>query len=149
MTSTTGAKPLSLSRSHAAPMPEEVSNPFGLSGQAGEDPAMVAASWQGQDLKDKWAVDVNGQRLGKVVRAFAEEGTLTRFDVKLSNQARQIFDAGEQDVAGVPADAIARIEGDEVRLMQAAEQILHPEHPDPAHANPDSRGAQELPRKNR
>lgn len=130
-------------------MPEEVSNPFGLSGQAGEDPAMVAASWQGQDLKDKWVVDVNGQRLGRVARAFAEEGALTRFDVHLSNQARQVFGAGDRDVAGVPADAIARVEGDEVRLMQAAEQILHPEDARPTHASLDQRGAQELPRKNR
>lgn len=129
-------------------MVEEVSNPFGISGQAGEDPAMVAASWQGQDLKDKWVIDVNGQRLGKVVRAFGEEGALTRFDVHLSTQARQVF-SDDRLVAGVPADAIARVEGDEVRLMQAAEQILHPEHPEPAHANPDRRGAQKLPRKNR
>ncbi|HET6403429.1 MAG TPA: hypothetical protein VFH78_02180 [Candidatus Thermoplasmatota archaeon] len=129
-------------------MPEEVSNPYGLSDRAQHEPAMLAASYEAATLKDKAVVDVNGQKLGNVASAFAEEGMLTRLDVHLSRQAKQLFNVEEaRDVAGIPATAIARVEGDEVRLSQAAEQILHPEDPRPAHASPDERGAPELPRK--
>lgn len=51
-------------------------------------------------------------------------------------------------VAGVPADAIARVDGDEVRLNQAAEQILRSDEM-ALRDRMDKRGAPELPRKER
>jgi hypothetical protein len=125
-------------------MPEEVSNPFGLSDRSQHDPAMLAASYEAAALKDKAVVDVNGQHLGRVVRAFAEEGALTRFDVYLSGQAKRLLalDAGPGEVAGIPAAAIARIEGEEVRLNQAAEQLVAG-----AERESEKTGARDLPRK--
>lgn len=127
---------------------EEVTNPFGLSGIHGRDPATLAAVEEGLLLKDKDVYDVNGLRLGRVTRAFAEDGALFRFDVKLSNQARRLFGA-EQEIAGVPAVVVAEVDGDAVRLSEAGEQILHPEDPRSIDATRDKRGARELPRKNR
>lgn len=128
-------------------MPEEL-NQDGLSGRAQMDAATLAAWQEATDLKDRDVFDVNGQRLGRVTRAFAEEGTLLRFDVTLSPNAQTLFNA-PSNVAGIPSDAVARVEEDGIHLMQAAEQILHPDAPLPANAEPDTRGAQELPRKNR
>lgn len=131
-------------------MPEEVSNPYGLSDRSQRDPAMLAATFDAATLKDKTVIDVNGQTLGNVARAFAEEGALTRLDVHLSKQAKRLFAVEEtRELAGVPADAIARVDGDEVRLSQAAEQILRPEDPRSIDSAMDERGAPELPRKNR
>lgn len=131
-------------------MPEELSNPYGLSDRSQHDPAMLAATYEAANLKDKAVIDVNGQKLGNVASAFAEEGMLTRLDVHLSRQAKQLFNVEEtKEIAGVPAVAIARVDGDEIRLSQAAEQILHPEDPRAAHHAMDERGAPELPRKNR
>lgn len=125
---------------------EEVTNPYGLSGRSMDDPSTLAATWKGIHLKDKDVVDVNGQKLGRVASAFAEEGILARVDVHLSKQARELF-VDTRDVVGVPADAIARVDDREVRLLQAAEALLHPEDPRSLHSSRDERGAQELPRK--
>ena len=38
----------------------------------------------------------------KVARAFAEAGTLTRFDVHLTNQAKQVFGVDPKDERGAP-----------------------------------------------
>lgn len=131
-------------------MPEEVSNPYGLSERSKRDPAIASASFEASSLKDKTVLDVNGQELGSVSRAFAEEGSLTRLDVHLSRQAKRLFAVEEtRELAGVPAEAIARVEGDEIRLSQAAEQILHPEDPRAPSHSMDERGAPELPRKER
>lgn len=129
-------------------MSEEVTNPFGMSGASDADPAMLAAQAEARTLKDKQVVDVNGQTLGRITRAFAQDGALTRLDVHLTNQARQIF-GDTRETVGVPADAIGRVEGDTVRLTQAGEQVLHPEDPRSTSATRDERGAPELPRKNR
>lgn len=128
-------------------MPEELS-PDSISSRSQLDPATLAAWQQAAELKDRDVFDVNGQRLGRLTRALAEDGSIIRFDVSLTPNARSLFHA-PSDVAGIPPDAIARVEEDGVHLMQAAEQILHPENPVPAHAERDLRGAQDLPRKNR
>lgn len=127
---------------------EEVSNPFGVSGRSEADTASLDARAEALDLQDKTVVDVNGQTLGKVRSSFAEEGALTRFDVRLSEQAKRQFGV-TREVAGIPRDAIARVEGEEVRLLQAAEQLLKPDDAAPAHEEGDKRGAPELPRKKR
>ena len=129
-------------------MPEEM-KPDGLSHLASQDPATLAAWAEAEALKGKEVIDVNGARLGKVTRCFAEEGALTRCDVTLTNTAKQMFRA-ENDVAGIPSLWIANVEGDEVRLRKAAEEILHPD--DPVMRASDEvnlGGARELPRKNR
>lgn len=112
------------------------------------DPSTLAALAEARSLEGKDVVDVNGIRLGKVTTSFAEEGMLVKMEVTLSENAKGILGA-EQEVAGVPADAIARVEGDEVLLRQAGEQIVRPEDPRPIHATDDLRGAPERPRKNR
>lgn len=127
-------------------MPEEL-KPDGLSFVASQDPATLAAWQQANDLRDKEVYDVNGAKLGKVTRCFAEEGALVRCDVTLTNNARQLFQA-ETDVAGVPATWIARVDEGSVRLRKAAEEILHPQDPRPLHAEED-RGAPGFPRKER
>ncbi len=128
-------------------MPEEL-KPDGLSFIASQDPATLAAWQESRDLVDRDVYDVNGNKLGKVTRCFAEEGALTRCDVTLTPNAQQLFLA-DQRVAGVPATWIAAVDEQGVRLRKAAEEILHPEDPRPANASQDMRGAQDLPRKNR
>lgn len=125
-------------------MSEEVTNPHGLGYRQQEDAATLAAWQEGMSLEDKTVYDVNGLEMGKVSRAFAEEGTLTRIDVKLSRQARQMFGT-MQETTGVPPIAVADVTDDSVKLNEAAEQILHPEGP----AGTFQRGAEELPRKER
>lgn len=127
-------------------MPEEL-KPDGLGFLAGQDPATLAAWQEARDLQDKEVYDVNGARLGRVTRCFAEEGALSRCDVTLTNAAKQMFHA-DQDVAGIPARWIASVEDEKVRLRKAGEEILHPQDPRPLGAEED-RGAPELPRKNR
>lgn len=127
-------------------MPEEL-KPDGLSFAASRDPATLAAWQQARDLEDKTVYDVNGTKLGKVTRCFSEEGALLRCDVTLTPTAKQLLHA-EQDVAGVPAAWIARVDEEGVRLRKAGEQVVRPEDPRPLGAEPD-RGAKELPRKER
>lgn len=130
-------------------MSEEL-KPDGLGFMAAQDPATLAAWAEAESLKGKEVIDVKGARLGKVTRCFAEEGALVRCDVTLTNSAKQIFRA-EKDVAGIPSAWIARVEGEEVRLRKAAEEVLHPEDPGKA-LHGDERnlsGAPGLPRKNR
>ena len=128
-------------------MPEEL-KPDGLSDLSRRDPATLAAWQESRDLVDREVYDVNGAKLGRVSRCFAEEGALLRCDVTLTPNARQLFNA-EGSVAGVPATWIAGVDERGVRLRKAAEEILHPEDPRPAGASDDLRGAPELPRKNR
>lgn len=125
-------------------MPEEL-KPGGLSGPAQDDPATLAAWADAERLQGKLVYDVNGVRLGKVARAFAEDGAMLRFDVTLSDDTRRDYGA-EQKVAGVPPHWVARVDDDGVRLMKAAEQVLHPDDPTPPGAEPD-RGAKGQPRK--
>ena len=128
-------------------MVEEL-NPDGLGFVASQDPATLAAWAQSRELVDREVYDVNGAKLGKVSRCFAEEGALLRCDVTLTPNARQLF-RSDQTVAGVPATWIAAVDERGVRLRKAAEEILHPEDPRPAGASDDFRGAPDLPRKNR
>lgn len=125
---------------------EEVTNPFGLSDRSQHDPSMLAAAWEGADIKGKDVVDVNGQKLGRVASAFAEDGALARFDVHLTDQARRLF-IDTREVVGVPADAIASVDEQAVKLRQAGEALLHPEDARSLHSSRDERGAPDLPRK--
>jgi hypothetical protein len=110
------------------------------------DPATLAA-WQGaQDLERKHVLDVNGTELGRITRCFGEEGAITRCEVTLTHQAERIFDA-PQRTAAFPPQWIARVEGDEVRLSKAGEQVVHPEDPSPKERKSDTDGAPDLPRK--
>ena len=118
----------------------------GISGLSQMDAATLAAWHQANDLKGRDVYDVNGLRLGKVTRAFAEEGALLRFDVTLSENARTMMDA-PQDVAGIPPQWVARVGDDGVRLRKAAEEVLHPDAPLPPNASADARGAKGQPRK--
>lgn len=118
----------------------------GLSGLSQTDAATLAAWHEANDLKGRDVYDVNGVRLGKVKRAFAEEGTLLRFDVTLTDNARTMMEA-PQDVAGIPPQWVARVGEDGVRLRKAAEEVLHPDAPFPANAEADASGAKGQPRK--
>lgn len=128
-------------------MAEEL-KPDGLGFIASQDPSTLAAWQESRDLVERDVYDVNGRKLGRVSRCFAEEGALLRCDVTLTPNARQLFQA-DQDVAGVPATWIAGVDERGVRLRKAAEEILHPEDPRPADASGDLRGAAGFPRKNR
>lgn len=127
-------------------MAQEITNPDGLGGARDLDPATLAAWQEGMALKDKTVYDVNGLEMGKVSRAFAEEGTLLRFDVALTSQAKRLFST-DLDVAGVPPIAIADVSEDAVKLSEAGEQILHPDDATPPEARREKTGARELPRK--
>jgi hypothetical protein len=138
--------------------------PESLSDEALRDPATLAALQDANRLEGRDVFDVNGQRLGRATRAFAEEGALARVDVTqprrggrlrrqgalarvdvtLSENARGVFDA-PQDVVGVPSLWIGRVEADGIHLRKAAQEIVHPEgeiRPGDAKV-----GAKELPRK--
>ena len=130
-------------------MPEEL-KPDGLSHMASQDPATLGAWAEAEALKGKEVVDVNGARLGKVTRCFAEEGALTRCDVTLTGTAKRIFQV-DRDVAAIPSLWIADVKEDEVRLRKAAEEILRPEDPAGVRASDEVNlsGARGLPRKNR
>lgn len=125
-------------------MSEEVTNPQGLGFRQAQDPATLAAWQEGMSLKDKTVYDVNGREMGKVTRAFAENGALLRVDVTLTNQAKRLFGT-TQDVAGFPPIAIADVTEESVRLSEAGQQILHPD----GYEGGDTRGARDLPRKER
>lgn len=124
----------------------EEMNRDGLSGLSQMDAATLAAWHEANDLKGRDVFDVNGLRLGKVTRAFAEEGALLRFDVTLSENARTMMEA-PQDVAGIPPQWVAGVGDDGVRLRKAAEEVLHPDAPLPPNAEMDARGAKGRPRK--
>lgn len=119
-------------------------NPDSLSDAAARDPAMLAAFQQAKDLEDRDVFDVNGQRLGRVTRAFAEEGSLARLDVTLSENARGAFDA-TQDVVGVPPQWVGRVTEDGIHLRKAAQEVVHPEGE--VRAGDAKVGAKDLPRK--
>lgn len=122
--------------------------PDSLSDDSRRDPAMLAAWAEGERLLGSEVYDVNGQRLGRVTRCFAEEGALLRCDVSLSPNAQGIL--GEtRATAGVSPDWIARVEEGKVYLNKAGEQLVRPDDPRGLGASPDERGAPELPRKNR
>lgn len=124
----------------------EEMTPDGISSRAQMDAATLAAWHEANDLKGRDVFDVNGVRLGKVTRAFAEEGALLRFDVTLTDNARTMMGA-PQDVAGIPPQWVARVGEDGVRLRKAAEEVLHPDAPFPTNAELDARGAKGQPRK--
>lgn len=125
----------------------EEMNRDGISGRSQMDAATLAAWHEANDLKGRDVYDVNGIRLGKVTRAFAEEGALLRFDVTLTDNARSMMEA-PQDVAGIPPQWVARVDGDgDVRLRKAAEEVLHPDAPLPTSAEKDDRGAGGKPKK--
>lgn len=107
------------------------------------DAATLAALAQAKDLEARDVFDVNGLRLGRVTRGFAEEGALVRLDVALSGNAKGI-EGATQDVVGVPSDWIGHVEDDGIHLRMAAEELLAREVLDPDQAKV---GARELPRK--
>lgn len=118
-----------------------------LSGLDRGDAATLAAWGSAASLEGKDVVDVNGLRLGRVTRSFAEEGLLARLDVTIDGTAQKIADAAQR-VAGIPPHWIARVDDDGIHLLKAAEQVLRPDDPRPLGAEED-RGAKGPPRKNR
>jgi sporulation protein YlmC with PRC-barrel domain len=112
-----------------------------LSALSRDDPAMLAALREAQELEGKDVYDVNGERIGRITRCFGEEGALVKCDVTLTNRARDEFRT-PADVAEVPADWIARVEEEAVRLRKSGDELLHPER-----LPPPNEGAKELPRK--
>ena len=134
-------------RPRKAAMPEELRDDS-LSFKAKSDPATMAAWQESTELLDHVVEDVNGRRIGRVLKCFAEEGMLTHCEVKVDANAKGVFGA-DRDVAPVPSTWIARVEGDRIRLNKAGEQVLRPEDPRPMGASDDPRGAPDLPRKNR
>lgn len=125
-------------------MSEEVTNPHGHGFRLERDPSMLAAWQEASALKGKTVYDVNGLEMGKVTRAFAGEGGLTRIDVTLSHPAKLRFNT-TQDVAGVPPIVVADVTEDAVKLSEAGERIIHPERS----LDLGKHGARELPRKER
>lgn len=78
----------------------------------------------GTDLSDKRVVDANGIALGSVTRVVEEGGELARIDVRLFPQAREVFGVTARELTDVPADAIARVDADVVRLKRAGDKLL-------------------------
>lgn len=126
-------------------MPEELREDS-LGFTARNDPATLAAWGESIHLVDRVVEDVNGRRLGRVLKCFAEEGALVRCDIKVDNNAKGLFDV-QQDVAGIPTQWIAAVNDETVRLNKAGEQVFHPDDPRSLGASADARGAKELPRK--
>ena len=119
-------------------------HPESLGDAAARDAATLAALQEASELEARDVFDVNGLRLGRVTRSFAEEGMLLRFDVAVDPATRRIVDA-TQDAVGVPEPWIGRIAEDGIHLRKAAEEVLHPEgKPKEGH---EKAGARELPRK--
>jgi sporulation protein YlmC with PRC-barrel domain len=112
-----------------------------LSGLSRGDPATWAALHDAEELEGKDVYDVNGERLGRITRCFAEESALVRCDVTLTEHARDEFGT-PADVAAVPADWIARVEDDAVRLSHSGQELLRPDRPPAVNT-----GAREPPRK--
>lgn len=110
------------------------------------DPATLAALHEANTLEGREVFDVNGLRLGRVTRAFAEEGALTRVDVSLLDNVREML-ITEEGSAAVPPHWIAHVGDDGVRLRKAAEEIVHPEDPRPPGSSAKKAGAKGLPRK--
>lgn len=126
-------------------MPEEL-NRDSISDQTrATTPAIEEAFEQAQRLQDRALLDVNGLHMGRITRCFADDdGHLATCEVHLSSDAQRNLGA-PTNVAQVPAEWIARIEGDEVQISKSGEQVVRPEDPSPVHAEVD-RGAQDLPR---
>jgi hypothetical protein len=97
-----------------------------LSGPSQMDPAALAALYEAQQLEGRDVYDVNGDRLGKVTRCFAEDQTLVRCDITLTNTARDLFEA-DRDVAQVPPAWIASVDDEGIRLRKSGDDLLHPE----------------------
>ena len=117
-----------------------------LSDAARRDLATLAAWGESLHLVDRVVEDVNGQRLGRVLKCYAEEGALVRCDIHVDSNAKGIFDV-EHDIAGIPTHWIAKVDEETVKLNKAGEQIFHPDDPRSLGASRDKRGARELPRK--
>lgn len=62
-----------------------------LAAQSRDDATTLAAWRQSMDLMDRVVEDVNGARLGRVTKCFAEEGTLMRCEVSLDANAKGVF----------------------------------------------------------
>lgn len=102
-----------------------------------------------QQLERRDVFDVNGVRMGRVTRCFGDdEGHLERAEITLDKNAMATLGADE-NVAVLRPGWIADVAEDGVHLSLAGEQIVRPEDPRPITANPDERGAPELPRKER
>ncbi|HUR68863.1 MAG TPA: PRC-barrel domain-containing protein [Candidatus Thermoplasmatota archaeon] len=86
-------------------------------------PAPLAALDQAREVRGKEVIDVNGNRLGRVTSALAEEGALLRFDVTLTHQARRTFRT-DRDVAAIPAVLISDVDEDRVLLSEPGEAML-------------------------
>lgn len=125
-------------------MPEELRDDS-LSYMAKQDASTLAAWQESTDLMDKVMEDVNGQRLGRVLKCFAEEGRLVKCEIKVDNNAKGIFGV-EQDVAAVPSDWIGSVD-ERIHLKRAGEQVFRPADPAPLGEEPDKRGSSSLPRK--
>ena len=116
-----------------------------LSYMAKQDAGTLAAWQQSTDLMDKVMEDVNGQRLGRVLKCFAEEGRLMKCEIKVDNNAKGIFGV-DRDVAAVPSDWIASVD-ERIHLKRAGEQVFRPEEPAAIGEERDKRGSSSLPRK--
>ena len=114
----------------------------GLSGPSQQDPAASAALWEAGQLEGKSVVDANGDELSHLTRCCFEDEAMTRCDVTLTNEARDVFEAQGRSVVEVPPVWIARVDDESVRLRKTGDEILHP---DKARAYND--GARDLPRK--
>lgn len=127
------------------PVPMEELRPDSLSPDSRNDPATLAAWAQATTLEGRPVFDVNGLRLGRVTKCFAEEGVLARCDLTLSANAKGILGV-ETDVAPVPTTWISRVDDEGIRLLKAGEQVVRPDDPRPLGAEHDE-GAKGKPRK--
>lgn len=99
-----------------------------------------------QQVEDRDVFDVNGLRMGRVTRCFAdEEGRLERCEVTLNPNAQGTLRAPANTTVVRP-EWIADLASDGIHLSRAGEQVVR--DGTPAGAERD-RGAPDLPRKER
>lgn len=129
----------------AARMKEEL-RPDSLS-WAGERAAGIDEALQmAMQLEDRPVIDVNGEHLGHITKCYHDEGRLSECELTLDRSARTILNTDKSTLPLDPEDVV-NVDAEAVHLGKAAEQLVHPEDPRPAHAGRDEGGADNKPKK--
>ena len=103
---------------------------------------------QATRLEDQEVFDVDGRRVGRIMKSFVEDGKLTECEIRVDGQIKR--EAGvKEETARIPTGWMADVGDDGVRLRVTAEQVvLSEEELASAHQGAES-GAKGQPRKQR
>lgn len=105
-------------------MPEEL-DPNSLSDASIRTDGTVRAYEDAQTLKDLDVVDVDGRRVGRVIRCFTEEGSgeLTYCEVTLDEDVRRTMHV-ERDVARMEPDWIRDVDAAGIHLRRSVGDVV-------------------------